>query len=144
MSGYKMVALCGCAAAILILAGCGGGGNTTTSGKTATMSTEQRTLTESDAGTTVMVSKGDTFQVVLTGNPTTGYQWVQTAGNTSIISQLGEATFQPDSDAVGAGGKVTLRFEALSLGTTALKLEYRRSWETMPAEKTYEVVVQVS
>lgn len=90
------------------------------------------------------MSEGDTFLVVLMGNPTTGYQWKQTAGGPSIIRQVGEATFQPDSAVLGAGGMVTLRFEALSSGATVLTLEYRRSWEMALAEKTFEVMVRVS
>lgn len=148
MSGFKITALC-CAVGVLTLAGCGGGGGTTAkintaTGNMTTTTTAQRTLSESDAGSTVMVSKGGTVQIVLAGNPTTGYQWQLTAGDASIIRQVGEATFQPDTDAIGAGGKEILRFEADSPGTTILKLEYRRPWENVPPENTYEVIVQVS
>jgi predicted secreted protein len=58
---------------------------------------------------------------------------------------MGEPDFEPDSDALGSGGKVTLRFEAAAPGQTVLHLDYYRPFEAEePPLQTFEVTVQVS
>jgi inhibitor of cysteine peptidase len=131
--------LIGCAIVILPGPGCG------TEEKAATTPAEPQTLNENDAGRTITVSPGDTFVIVLTGNPTTGFDWELGAGDAAIIKQAGPSEFKPDSDALGAGGKVTMNFVALAPGKTVLRLDYRRSWETgVPAVRTFEITVAVT
>lgn len=81
-------------------------------------------------GQTITVKKGQTIVVSLAGNPTTGFNWAAADLDTSILSQQGDAAFKADSNLIGAGGMVTLTFEAVGTGTTALTLNYARSWET--------------
>ena len=101
-------------------------------------------LSEEDAGSTVELRVGDTMEVVLDGNPTTGFQWETAAVDASVLNQLGEPGFEPYSNLIGSGGKFTFRFEAVASGQTLLKLVYHRSWETdVPPEKTFEVTVTV-
>jgi inhibitor of cysteine peptidase len=105
---------------------------------------KQLNLSEKDAGSTVQLRAGDTLEVVLEGNPTTGYQWEVGAGDTAVIKQVGEAQFQPDTSAIGSPGKITLRFTAVAAGQTALKLIYHRPFEqNVPPVKTFEVTVVV-
>ena len=119
-------------ALVLITAGC------------ATNGKETKTIGANDAGKTVSLSVGDTLEVTLEGNPTTGYNWAATSLDTSILKQVGEPAFTPSSTAIGAGGQVTLRFEAVGSGQTTLQLDYHRSWETGVAPlQTYQVTVQV-
>jgi len=47
----------------------------------------------------------------------------------SILRQMGEPEFQPESEALGAGGTETFRFQAMSPGQAALELVYHRPWE---------------
>ena len=101
-------------------------------------------LTEKDAGSTVDMKVGDTLQVMLEGNPTTGYDWEMASGDEAVLEQLGASTFKADSDLVGAGGQVTLRFKAVAAGQTTLQLVYHRPWETdEPPAETFEVTVIV-
>ena len=61
------------------------------------------------------------------------------------MRQVGETEFKPESDAIGAGGVQTLRFETVNSGQTTLKLVYHRSWEAdeEPSETfTVQVVVR--
>lgn len=102
------------------------------------------TLTQSDSGRKVEVPVGGRLVVQLPSNRTTGYSWqaTQTAG----IVQAGEPVYDsPNTPGlVGAGGTETFTFTASSRGTSTLKLEYRRPWETgVPAEKTWSVTVTV-
>ncbi len=101
-------------------------------------------LTETDAGSTVEMNVGDMLQVTLEGNPTTGYDWEMASGDAAVLEQLGASTYKADSDLMGAGGQVTLRFKAVAAGQTTLQLVYHRPWETdEPPAETFEVTVIV-
>lgn len=104
-----------------------------------------RRLTEADAGSSVALRVGDTLEVTLPGNPTTGYQWAVGAGDEAILQLRGEPEFVASGDALGGGGSVTLRFEAVGAGELQLELVYRRSFEAdAPPEQTFAVSVSVS
>lgn len=102
-----------------------------------------RRLTREDEGTTVRLEVGETFHVVLEGNPTTGYQWEVVPMAKPIVKQIGEPEFEPDSSAVGAGGQVTIDFEAVMAGQGALRLIYHRPWEEAEPLETFQVTVVV-
>ncbi len=104
-----------------------------------------RKLTEADAGSSVELQVGDKLEVTLPGNPTTGFTWEVGGGDPAILRPSGEAEFQADSTAaVGSGGKLTLRFEAVAAGQTGLKLIYHRPFEAdVTPIQTFEVSVTV-
>jgi inhibitor of cysteine peptidase len=123
--------------AVLVLPACGptGGGST---------APKEVKVTDKEAGGSVEVAKGGTLEITLEGNPTTGYTWEVESVDDKILKQDGEPEFKAESDAVGAGGMVTLKFKAEEAGETDLKLVYHRPWEEGedPAE-TFEVSVTV-
>ena len=101
-------------------------------------------LTSADAGRTVAVNRGDTLEVTLAGNPTTGYQWELASDSAGHLKQIGQPEFKADSSLLGAGGAVTLRFEAAQSGDAALKLIYHRSFEKdVPPLETFAVTVAI-
>jgi inhibitor of cysteine peptidase len=104
------------------------------------------TKTDVDTGSTVALSRGDTLAVVLKANPTTGYGWVVAAMDTTVLREIG-SEYVPDTvpkGIVGSGGRSFLRFAAVERGKTAVKLEYRRSWETTkPPAKTFQLEVSI-
>ena len=101
-------------------------------------------LNEEDTGSTAELRVGDTMEVVLDGNPTTGFSWETAAVDASVLKQLGEPGFEPYTNLIGSGGKFTFRFEAVASGQTLLRLIYHRPWETeVPPEKTFKVTVVV-
>ncbi len=103
-----------------------------------------RTITEQEAGKTIEVSKGETITILLEGNPTTGYTWELASGDLSILKQVGEPAFTPDSQAAGSGGKVSLKFEAVATGKGVLQLVYHRPFEKdEPPVRTFEATVVV-
>lgn len=109
------------------------------------LGTQAVRLREQDAGRTIELRQGDRLDIVLGGNPTTGYQWEQTAGAPAILRPAGAPTFTPDSQAVGAGGSVTLPFEAAGAGETTLTLIYHRSFEpAVPPLQTFTVTIRVT
>jgi len=88
---------------------------------------------------------GETFEIMLEANATTGFSW-EIAEIDEDIVQLMESEYIADPNAeglVGKGGKAVFRFEAVGRGETALKLVYRRSWET-DVEPLRTQIVQVT
>lgn len=101
------------------------------------------TINGGDAGTTVALDEGATLRIELEGNPTTGFEWEVSAVDEAIL-RFEDSDFDPDSDADGSGGIVTLEFEAVGAGATLLELIYRPPWEP-PSEshQRYAVTVRV-
>jgi inhibitor of cysteine peptidase len=88
-------------------------------------------LTAADNGSTVELESGQVLSITLEANPTTGYTWeVVEPLDGQIMRQVGEIEFEPESEAIGAGGVQIIRFECVNAGQTVLKLVYHRSWET--------------
>jgi inhibitor of cysteine peptidase len=67
---------------------------------------------------TVELKAGDSLQVNIPGNATTGYQWVDATPDNSIMVADGEPTYKADESggAVGTGGVYTLRWKAAGPG----------------------------
>jgi predicted secreted protein len=109
---------------------------------TPEQSTKQ--LTDADNGNSIELSVGDKIEIELPGNPTTGFQWEVSDVDSIILSPIGEPEFKPSSNAVGSGGNVILRFEAVGAGQTELKLIHHRPFEkNVPPIQTFEVIVTV-
>ena len=101
-------------------------------------------LSEKDTMSTVEMYIGDTLEVVLRGNPTTGYIWGVSSVDTATLRQVGQTAFIADTKARGSGGKMTMRFRAVAAGQTVLKLIYHRPFErNTPPINTFEVSVFV-
>jgi inhibitor of cysteine peptidase len=84
---------------------------------------------DSHNGNSISLSLGQILVVSLEANPTTGYTWEVDDIDVSMLNQLGEAQFQPESEAIGAGGTQTYYFRAIAEGQTDLSLAYLRPWE---------------
>jgi inhibitor of cysteine peptidase len=101
-------------------------------------------LTEADTGRSLELYVGDKLEVILLGNPTTGFQWEISDIDPSILRTSGEPDFEPSGNAVGSGGKITMCFEAVRTGQMKLTLIYHRPFEKdVPPAQTFEVAVTV-
>ncbi len=89
-----------------------------------------QTLTEEDNGKTIQLRNGEKLLVTLAANPTTGYSWDTVLPADSIVTQIGQAVFTPQSNQIGVGGKVTTTFQAVAPGTQPLRLIYHRPFES--------------
>jgi inhibitor of cysteine peptidase len=97
-----------------------------------------------DCGSTVELNTGDSLALTLEGNPTTGYVWEIESNDPTVIQPVGEPDFNPDSEAVGAGGTYTFRFTAVAKGQVMLKLIYHRPFEkNVTPSKSCEVTIVV-
>lgn len=99
---------------------------------------------ESAAGTTVNVAVGETIEVALPANPTTGFDW-SGERSTDVLALVSDTYVPaPSGGAVGSGGVHTFVFKAASAGQDTVQLQYARPWETgVEPAKTFELFVTV-
>jgi inhibitor of cysteine peptidase len=99
-------------------------------------------ITKSQSGSELQVVAGETFEVRLPENPTTGYRW---QGHDPLcgpaLEFLGDS-FDRSGETPGAGGTHTWRFRAVETGATELSWEYQRAWEKKSVD-TFRVTIQV-
>jgi inhibitor of cysteine peptidase len=105
-------------------------------------------LTDADNGKSLSAKVGDQIQVILAGNPTTGYAWTValTDADKAVLQQEGDAVYtgaSTGSSVVGGGGTYTFTFKTIATGTAKPAFSYARSFESSPPEKTYTVTVNV-
>lgn len=101
-------------------------------------------LGEGHSGQSVVAKPGDSLEVQLPENGTTGYRW---AAEAHSDLPLDESALPPPAPAgaVGAGRGRLFRSRPLALGEFDLALGLRRSWEKggVP-QRTFEVHVKVA
>jgi inhibitor of cysteine peptidase len=138
----------GVAAVVLVLLIVGVAAVSTGCGSQA-QAAETLKLTDADNGKTYTVKAGDLVQIVVAGNPTTGYSWMAdlSESDAAIMQQQGEPLYAQEStdpSLVGGGGTYTFTFKAVETGEATITLDYARSWETGVApEQTYSVTLNV-
>ena len=110
--------------AITLFAGPGcGNGNLSTD-----QPPEKTIYTEKDS--TIRVSVGMEFSIILESNPTTGYSWKFAADLDEKVIQLVKDEFiPPDNLRKGAPGKQLWTFRRVGAVETTISLEYLRPWE---------------
>jgi inhibitor of cysteine peptidase len=105
-------------------------------------------LGEADNGKSVTLKAGDSIQIKVDGNPTTGFEWTAAleAKDAALLAQQGDPAYADSStnpSIVGSGGTYTFTFKALAAGTATIKLVYQRGWEKVEPAKTFTVTVTV-
>jgi inhibitor of cysteine peptidase len=84
----------------------------------------------------VEVNVGDSFTAILCSNPSTGFQWSETAtiSDQSVLEQTGHKLVPPEGKgggppAPGTPGQEEWTFKALKKGTSTVSIKYSRPWE---------------
>jgi len=102
---------------------------------------ESMKLNEKDSGKTVEILVGDELEVILPGNPATGYAWELTSLDTNVL-RPDETEFFAINKALGSGGGEDIKFHAIAAGKSEVKLIFHRSFEhNVPPINTFEVTV---
>lgn len=100
-----------------------------------------------DDGRTITLQKGQSMQVTLPSNPSTGYSWKIHQVAEKILARQGESTFTERADCregmTGCGGVQSLRFRAASEGQTALEMVYKRSFGEAGPANWFNLTVEV-
>ena len=95
------------------------------------------------------VEAGSLLMVTLCSNPTTGFEWSETANisDTSILEQVSHEFIPPQSgqsSQTGTPGQEVWVFRALEAGTSTVYMEYSRPWQGgEEAIWTFELTVTV-
>lgn len=107
---------------------------------------EPETAELNETKTVADIEKGETFQIRLESNITTGYSWgMQELSDPEIIEFVGSAYIEPETDLIGAAGEELWEFKALDKGKTTINMFYSRSWEEEEApakEIVFEITVE--
>jgi len=82
----------------------------------------------------VDVAVGDLFTVTLCSNPSTGFQWSESAqiSDQTVLQQIDHQFVGPESEPPpppGTPGQEIWTFQALEKGTSTISMEYSRPWE---------------
>lgn len=94
-------------------------------------------------GSEATLTVGETMEIALPGNPTTGFTWEVISVDSAVLTLTGDPSFRADSTLVGSGGTMTLEFDAVAPGTTTLELVYHRPFEDVPPEDAFSLTVVV-
>jgi len=93
----------------------------------------RRIITDGENGREFKISAGETFQISLPENPTTGYRWEINGSGAPFVGLEKEEYAAPEDGpagpVLGRGGTRSFIFKAVEPGRTELILRLRRSWE---------------
>jgi predicted secreted protein len=89
------------------------------------VSAATRVVTDADKGANLQISAGDSLEVHLNSNPSTGYMWYVHP----------QSKTQPTQPGVGRPIMQEFRFQASQKGDGVLLLHYVRSWEKPSADE---------
>ena len=95
------------------------------------------------------IQTGGSLTVTLCSNPTTGFQWSESAqiSDQNVIKQVDHKFVGPESEPPpppGTPGQEIWTFKALKEGTSTISMEYSRPWEGgEKAEWTFVLTVMV-
>lgn len=89
---------------------------------------------------------GNTLEIALSANPTTGYTWHSEVSDESVIS-LKDSSYKEDeheSGMTGVGGTQTYIFEGIKEGRCEISLLYYRNWEKEEHTADYLISITVA
>jgi len=98
---------------------------------------------ESFDGQTIALTVGQTIEVRLQENPTTGFHWQLMANDGAVFAMISDA-FKEPSGPPGHGGEHSWIFEAVRPGGCDLEIRYRRRWaNSAEPERTFKIHIRV-
>ena len=100
-------------------------------------------------GSDISIKNGDTVDIYLEGNITTGYSWELGTLDSSYLVQVGDMEYKlndtKDQAVAGAPGVFRYSFKAVRSGETSLQMLYQRPWEKdIEPESTFFINIKIS
>ena len=100
-------------------------------------------IAEASNGQTVEAAVGQSVEICLEENPTTGFRWRMAKAGEAVARLLGDA-FEPGRKAPGQAGVHRWQFKTVAAGSAPVRFTYRRSWEDDAASsRIYSVTLSV-
>jgi predicted secreted protein len=101
-------------------------------------------VTDADKGGSIHLKAGDTLELRLYSNPSTGFMWSVLPESTPLLKLVDQSQTAPTKSGVGRPIFQIFRFHAERRGEGILLLHYVRSWEKPAAdEQQFELHVFV-
>jgi inhibitor of cysteine peptidase len=98
---------------------------------------------ESCDGQAVTLAIGQTIEIRLKENPTTGFHWQLMANDGAICAMTCDA-FEGPSGPPGQGGEHSWKFETVRPGGCDLEFRYRRRWgNSVETERRFKIHIRV-
>jgi inhibitor of cysteine peptidase len=107
-------------------------------------SAANKVVTDADKGATVHLQTGDTLELRLRSNPSTGYMWYVQKESTPLLKLAHQS--QTDATDPGAGRPVfqVFKFEPRRRGEGVLLMHYVRSWDPpTPEDEQFDLRVTI-
>jgi predicted secreted protein len=91
------------------------------------------------------VTQGESFQITLPANPTTGYLWVirSIPSQVALLSMEYSSSGDCAKGTTGCGGKTILNLTGIMPGKGKLVLQHARPWEIQPTDSHSDVMITV-
>ena len=103
-----------------------------------------RVVTDADKGAAIHMKAGDTLELRLYSNPSTGYMWYVEKESTPLLKLTHQTQTEPTESGVGRPVFQVFLFEAKRTGEGVLLLHYVRSWEKpMPDDQKFDLRVAI-
>jgi len=98
---------------------------------------------ESFNGQTINLAVGQTVEIRLPENPTTGFRWQLMAHDGTVCAMISDA-FKEPVGSPGRAGEHSWVFEAIQPGGCDIELHYRRRWvRSVEPDRTFRIHVRV-
>lgn len=75
----------------------------------------------------ITVNFGESFDIVLESNATTGYQWIAEYDSREL--ELAESRYIVQGEGIGAGGVEVFTFKPKQVEDVKIRFIYKREWE---------------
>lgn len=94
----------------------------------------------------ITLKRGNSTNISLESNPTTGYSWSLNSKNTrNTIVDIKELPYKADDTGlVGSGGTQSWKISGKKRGTAHIRFDYKRPWEKTPPAKIKRYIVTVN
>jgi len=102
------------------------------------------TVTECDDGSRVRAHVGDTLELRLPENASTGYRWALDEGASDVFGPCEQHGEYP-CKTIGSGGEAVFRVHVCAAGHAALTVKYWRHWEgDTSVRKRFTITVEAT
>jgi inhibitor of cysteine peptidase len=108
------------------------------------LSAADKVITDADKGGTVHLKTGETLELRLRANPTTGFMWYLEKESTPLLKLVHQTQTEATEPGVGRPVFQVFKFEAKRYGEGVLRMHYVRSWEPpTPDDERFDLHVVV-
>jgi predicted secreted protein len=109
-----------------------------------TASAADKVITDADKGGTIHLKTGESFELRLGSNPSTGYMWYLKKESTPLVKLAHQSQTEATEPGVGRPVFQVFRFEAKRPGEGVLLMHYVRSWEPpTPEDEQFDLHIVV-